>query len=861
MKNLTLLTALLLSCSLSHAQSWFKNVGTGKPVKLSDVVEAYERAAKDNNLAEEEDEDEPEGLVKEGKNYHFSRWLWYWQQHLDENGYLVSPLQNWIAAKALSEKNTAEKTTAVDQSSWSFGGPDNSTGIANTGLGRINVVSFHPTDSNIFWIGSAGGGAWKTADGGLHWTVVDDNLPVLGVSDIDFNPLNPNTIYLCTGDRDAKDNFSVGVLKSTDGGQTWNTTGLKWQTSDMRLTHCLVINPLDTNSLTLGASDGIYKSYDGGATWQNVTGGEFKQVVYNPADTNILYAAGALNIYRSADGGASWQQTTTFTSNVSRIVLAVSPASPKLVKAIIANSSYGLEGIYRSADSGKTFTQIFDDGTGCSTNILASTPNGNACGGQGWYDLSFAMHPADTNKLVVGGVNTWYSTDGGYSWTLVNQWNNTAPGIIRVHADKHYHAYNPIAPAALYECNDGGIFKTYAPQSSLWTNLTNGLAITEFYRNAVSANFSFVIGGAQDNGTKKLAGPAYSELTGGDGMNCEMDYSDNKIFYTASQYGSINRTLNGGSNYTSISNNIPGKPQGDWITPYVIHPFLPNQILAGYNRLYASSDRGTTWTSISNTFAGNATRIAISPSNPDYIYVVAGNNIYYSYNYGGAWKTISNPYGGTISDICVDPKNEHHVWVSFNGYTPNKVGEYDSATGWTKRNEQLPNIPVNCIAIDSSNGTVYIGTDIGVFYRDYNVIEWVPFKNNLPTVEISDLGINYGTKEIWAATYGRGMWKSPMHDPSQTTAIQNIPLAKDNVVIAPNPNNGQFAIHTANKALQGKTVKLRIIGMNGAVAWQHDVTISETGDAFVHADLPRGSYIVEVNSNNLLFARQKMIVY
>ena len=179
-------------------------------------------------------------------------------------------------------------------------------------------MAFHPTNTNTFLVGSAGGGVWETTNNGLSWTALADHLPVLSVSDIDYNPLNPNTLYMCTGDRDSRDHYSIGVLKSYDGGVNWDTTGLKWGISQVRLTNCLVINPLDTNHLILATSEGIYRSFNGGQSFAKVQNGNFKQVLYHPTDTNIVYATSFFTymngtdgqIFRSANGGATWTQVS-----------------------------------------------------------------------------------------------------------------------------------------------------------------------------------------------------------------------------------------------------------------------------------------------------------------------------------------------------------------------------------------------------------------------------------------------------------------------------------------------------------------------------------------------------------------------
>jgi photosystem II stability/assembly factor-like uncharacterized protein len=865
MKKLLVLAAFLQIAAISDAQPWIKD--DGQPKKLQDIVDAY-KASNPGPDAEENEEFENGKAIKEGPNYHFDRWQWYWQNHLDENGYIVSPvktMREWLKYKGEHSRSQAKGTNSNNASNWTFQGPDKSPG-SGEGVGRINVVSFHPTDTNTFWIGSAGGGAWKTTDAGLTWTAINDHLPVLGVCDIDFNPLNPNTVYLCTGDRDASDNYSVGVLKTYDGGITWDTTGLKWDSNLGRQTNSLVINRIDTNAITLASSDGMYQSYDGGANWIKTLPGNFKQVVANPADTAILYAAGnppgSYQLYRSTDGGATWTQTSSFPPN-SRVVCAVTASDPAIVKAVVANNSSGLEGVYNSTDTGKTFTKIFSDGTNCSSNILANSPSGNVCGGQGWYDLTLAISPLSADTVVVGGVNTWHSNDGGHTFNISSQWSNFLPATRVVHADKHFHAFSPLKPNLLIECNDGGVYKTLLQSANVWIDITNGLGITQFYRIATTDKAPYVIGGAQDNGSKRVNSGTYTGLTGGDGMDCAIEFTNPQFMYTTSQNGTpIYRSSNSGGNFNNISKNIPGgQPTGLWITPMAVLPEL-EYLLAGYDRLYVTDDHGSIWKAISPIYSGKISRIACAPSNFNYIYLVTGNSIRYTTDYGVTWKILSLGSGltnGTISDIHVDPFHEDHLFVTFSGYGTAKVADYAPATGWTQHNEQLPNVPVNCIQIDNLNGTLYIGTDVGVFYRNINMNVWELYSNGLPVVEVSDLDINYTTGEIWAGTYGRAMWKSPTD--YFPTAVTAVPLALDVITIAPNPNNGNFEIKTDNKALIGQKANLRITSMTGAIVWQNDIDISNSGSASVHASLPRGLYTVDINKGSMLFTRTKMVVY
>lgn len=854
MRSLLFLTVALFGASALQAQPWMEGF-EGKRIKLEDVVNKHEQ---------QKTAESSEG--EEGEGYHFDRWKWYHEGRTDENGYLVSPRKVWEEAEKVKLNQRADhKNTSVNVN-WTFEGPTNPFD-ANKGLGRVNVIEFHPTDTNTYIIGSAGGGMWRTTDDGQSWLPLDDFLPVLGVADVDYNPQNPNTIYVCTGDRGASDTYSMGVMKSIDGGTTWDTTGLQFAFGSSEKTTSLVINPMDTSSLTVATSAGMYKSYDAGKTWALTINGFFQKVVYNPIDTAVMYASGSTTnsgweIFRSENGGLTWTASTSLPT-VRRIEIAATKANPAIVKAVVANTSYGLEGIYSSSDTGKTFTRIFDDNN-CKQNILASDAKADDCGGQGWYDLSIAISPVDSNLVIVGGVNTHFSTDGGNSWQAANQWKSFLTGVTIVHADKHYHRFHPMRPGTLYECNDGGIFKTASPASTngIWNNLSEGLGITQFYRNAVSNIASFVLGGAQDNGTKMIIGGTSKHMTGADGMDCQISPVDSNIFYTSQQYGELRRTENGGDNFKDIQANIPGKPKGDWITPIVILPSNPNALLAGYSQLFYSTDRGDTWTDLSPDVNVNMDRIAVTPLNSSYIYTKTDNLIRYSDDFGGKWNIILNTLSGSLSDIAVDPLHEKTIWVTVRSYNGDKVGYYNlDSFKWTKVNNNLPEVPVNCIAFDEFEKTVYIGTDLGVYYKEFHKQDWEYFNNGtLPNVEVIDLGINQATGKLWAATYGRGMWSSPLHKSTLSIATM-APLAEGVIKIAPNPNKGSFYINTTNDALKGTTVIARVVSMTGAVAWENSVSVNSNGNATINADLARGNYIVEVIKNGVPFAKTKMIVY
>ncbi len=857
----------MVMCHNATAQQWLNEQNTS-PVRFLDIVREHEEKVSAVKAAVQE-EDMPKGVVKEGADYQFGRWQWYWKQHLDADGYIVSPVrtqEEWGKYQSAHNNQKLSRTTGT-LDAWVFKGPDTTT-RGYGGIGRINVVAFHPTDPNTFWIGSPGGGAWMTANSGATWRSMTDNLPLLSVSDIDINPLNPNTIYLSTGDRDAGDYYSIGVLVSHNGGATWDTTDLKWNSYNYRQCNALVINPLDTNTLIVATSDGIYRSVNAGHTWNRSISGNFKEVVYNVSDTNVLYATSG-QIYRSTDGGVTWSARTAFT-DVGRTSIAVTKANPAIVKAVCASNtgsnSNGLEGFYTSSDSGKTFRRIYKGA--CDSNMLGYDVNGISCGGQGWYDLCIAMSQRDSNLVYIGGVNSWYSTNGGSNWGLMTFWYSGSSFIGEVaHADKHYMAFSPLLPSRLFQCNDGGVYMSDNPGTTAWSNkLTNGLGITEFYRNAVASDTTYVLGGSQDNGSKMLTGTGSYDVGGGDGMECQIDPVDPLVYYYTYPNGTIERNDHG--ILKQVTTSI-GSPTGAWITPFVIMPSNNKGIVAGFKQLYYSFDGGDVWTMIPDTLPTASydyiQHIALTAVDQSTMYVTTDykDTVYATHTFGGTWSRIPVPYHDYISGIVADPRDTFHFWVTFSGYDTVKAAEYRPVTGWKSISASLPNVPVACIEIDTSTHILYIGTEVGVFYRNDTMTRWQPYNNGLPALRVNDLGINYTTGTIWAATYGRGMWSSPTQtfDTNRHLGISIIPYATNAVIIAPNPNRGNFTVSCAG--LANADVQIDVIDIIGRTIWHTSGHLDNAGKTSVAPGsiLTKGNYLLQITGNKGIAGRQKLVVY
>ncbi|NHB67135.1 T9SS type A sorting domain-containing protein [Perlabentimonas gracilis] len=699
----------------------------------------------------------------------FKRWEWFWETRVDrETGNFPSVNTYRVQQDFLKVKNAKGE----DLADWQSMGPSSSAG-GYAGVGRINCVAFHPTNPNVFWVGAPSGGLWKTIDGGQSWEILTDNLPVIGVSEIvlahDYE--TSKTMYIATGDRDAGDNYSIGVLKTTDDGQTWQETGFSLEVSSRYRITRMLIHPSDPNTFWASTNGGLIKTTNAWETFNVVSSGVFFDIELQPnSNGEVLYAANFSNktILKSTNSGDTWLEVHSLPSSY-RVELDVTPANPDVVYALACDTQYGLDGIYKSIDGGDTFNQIYGDQS-TDYNLL-NWDVSTSSGGQGWFDLTLSVSPTNENTVYVGGVNTWKSTNGGESWSIANHWYG-GYSVPAVHADKHYMTFRD--ENTFFEANDGGIYKT-TDGGQTWIDLTNGLVISQMYRLGVSQTVKDeVITGLQDNGSKLTSAGNWWDVKGGDGMECIIDYKDVNVQYATYVNGQIDRTLNRWNSRSNITANIPGGAQGAWVTPYLIDPIDNKTLYVGYADVWKTTDRGDNWEKISNLNITSKIRsMAIAESNPEYIYIADLYNIYRTNNGGEIWENITSSLPSnynSITYITVDNIDPKHIWITSGGYiNGQKVYEsFDGGTTWDNiSGTNLPNVPANTIIenkLSSGQQQLYLGTDIGVFLKEDNN-EWILFSNNLPSVVVTELEIHYDLETpensvLYASTYGRGLWKS-----------------------------------------------------------------------------------------------------
>lgn len=694
----------------------------------------------------------------------FKRWEWWQGRHINPDGTRHDP--DNIYKEYMKYK--ASHTDAIkSEADWTNLGPFTVPSKGYEGLGRINAVAFHPTNPDILFIGAPAGGCWKYDASSGQWSGTTDGLPTLGVSSIVVDWNNPDNVFIGTGDRDAGDAAGLGVFKSADGGLTWQiwNSGMGNTTVGRLLQH-----PTNAQIIYAATGSGIYKTENAGLNWTQIKTGGFKDIVFKPGNTNVLYAGGSGSFFRSLDAGGTWQQITSGIPGGSRSVIAVTPDDPEYVYCLLSNGD-SYKGIYRSTNGGTSFTEM-----STTPNIMSWGCNGGS-GGQAWYDLDVAVDPENKDIVYAGGVNCFKSVDGGITWDISSHWWGDC-GVPAVHADLHVLEFNPLNNR-LYAGNDGGIYYTENDGAS-WPEITSGLPISQVYKiGQAKTDINKVINGYQDNGTSTYYGnPSWQTTYGGDGMECCFDHTNPAYSYATLYYGSIFRLLNNGGSHQVGGDGAHGMDEeGGWITPFCLHEGNSDVMFGGFKNIWRADGVKTntfTWKKLTTDGTSNISVVEHSPVNYEIFYYARSGQLYRSDNVmsdSPEWVTLTSylPGSGDVLEVEAHPFNEDVVVIT----RGSKVYRSDNkGYSWTDISGSLPAINMNSIAfyLNSIDG-MYAGSDVGVYYMDASMNDWVTYSTGLPVdasineVEIYHNPANPAEDVIRAGTYGRGLWSSPMwHD-------------------------------------------------------------------------------------------------
>ncbi len=715
----------------------------------------------------------------------FKRWEFLVKNNIERDGALPDFVRSNQAALDNFNANNIQPSGATGIlggiANWQPLGQANPTiqaGDPQNGVGSIRCMEF--SGSNI-WVGTPGGGMWLgnfLGGSSYSWSAKTDGIPNLAIQEIEIAPTSSNIIYALTGAVGSASGYrSTGVIKSVDGGNTWQTTGLSFPESGGVKGYRLLVSPTNSSIVWACTDNGLFRTTDGGTSWANVTfsttvGGvqtsfttNAYDLVYQPGSTTTLYAtSNGPYFYKSTDGGVTFLRVDRTTAGLpttgGRCQIGVSAANSAYVYLLYGNAT-SFQGLYLSTNSGSNFT------------LMSSTPN--VLGSQAWRNISIAVSPTNAADVYVGGLDVYKSNTSGATWTQIS---NSGSGSVSNFS--HADIFDLYCDATyLYCASDGGLYRM-TRSTDTWTGLHNNMQIAQAYRLGAdpTASAAFAIMGNQDNGTYKNSGGTYFSIGGGDGMEAVVKPSNTNVIYLSTQNGFFYRSDDGGNNNTFIFGTTEAgtacggcSDGGNWTTPIVLRPGNDNHVYIGYRNIYYNTNSGTgAWSYINTGFGSAIESLEFAPSNNTILYATDGNSVRRFNLSGGVWGmtaiTGNLPGLSAITELAVDPDNPNHVVLCVGGYTATqKVYETFNANvaspTWNPIVRNLPNVPVNCVAInnDAAN-SIYIGTDIGVFVTNDNLVNWIMYNNGLPTTRVYDLEINTAaaTPKIFAATFGRGVF-------------------------------------------------------------------------------------------------------
>lgn len=783
---------------------------------------------------------------------------------------------------------------------WTPVGPMGDEKLAGTG--RINSISFHPTDTATFFICVAQAGIWKTTNSGKSWTSISSNLPILRTSSLAIHPTKPDIMYVAVGDfayighnifaNDNKRNthYGLGVYKTTDGGNNWSPTGLSLKQEDYEesLLSNVLIHPLNPDIVIAAGQTGIYRSEDAGKTWTKTHGGLVYDVKTAAHSQRTLYAAqgtvteyniGEAGILRSTDFGKTWTDATVpfqKVGDIQRIELAPSVKNPAKIYALACDAAAwtagggGFYALYLSTDTGKTFTTVIDASAG---NMLNGRLTGGT-GGQGRYDLALYTDMNNEDVVSLAGVNVWTSLNGGAYFEPTNYWARNYEGL-GMHGDVHEIKQHPVT-GRIFVCHDGGLsssmeFKqdgdslSYARKpSTKFTHYTKNLQITSFYRLAIHKDsVENLTAGAQDNSTALQTSNGWQNLSGGDGMESAFVEEDGSII-TSSQYGYFYKYSKSFGYYRRDFDRIevPTGEVAEWTTPLAEDD---GSLWIGYGNLVKYFQFGILESTLSNfsdapnrNFPRPSSALYVNPKNTDVIYLAkrgyysdqVDGKIWATTNEGDQWDDVSKglPMEHYPTYVVANDKNPNHVWVTFASW---KAGEKvyfskDGGKNWNNISYNLPNIPVNCVAYQNdSNKNVYIGTDLGVYYLDSVGKEWIYYSDGLPNVIVHEIEVHSKSHKLVAATFGRGVWEIPLR--GKPDAIGTAEVFSVEMSLYPNPAKDEITVQF--KEAPDASLHIRVIDVTGkTVLVQNNVSSTSLQLNITH--LLSGNYYLIVEGEN-----------
>ena len=777
----------------------------------------------------------------------FKRWEYQALRLQNDEGYLTQEteyIEELQRFEAYLNENPSARSASGGTGNWVEEGPtpwEDYQGWS-PGIGRVTGFAVDPTDNDHIVIGSPTGGVWKTLNGGANWIPLTDYFVNLDVYSVTMDPQDSQTYFIGS--------YSGLIYKSTDGGATWAQIGTAGGSS---VVNKILIHPTNSNIMFASVQNqGVYRSMDGGATWSDVIPAASRgyDVEFKPGDPSVVYASGN-RFYKSTDGGATFSTISGgFTFNPTMI--GVSAADPARVYVVQSNGNrFG--GFFRSDDDGTTFTNLPHG----STNYFGYSVFGSDTAGQAPRDMDITVSPTDADEVLIAGILVWRSFNGGADFECTSGWalfESSSFNVGYCHADVDILEY---VGDKVFAGTDGGLFIAEDPQATMsqtfWTDLSFGLGIRQFYKIGISQSDPVIItGGSQDNGTSvyTTAGE-WRDWLGADGMEGFVDKDNNNFLYGTTQGGQLYRSTTGGVTYFNLNEPSPGG--GNWVSPFEQDPNVTNTIYVGYNRLNKSTNSGCSRTAISQTFPGNLDKLKIAPGNSDIMWASRAGSIYKTED-GGAtsWSTVTGTVG-SINDIAIHPTDPNKVAVATTYGSARVYVTTDGGATWQNYKKNLPNFAALSVVWDNTsvNG-LYVGMNYGLFYIDDTFSDWQIYDTNMPHVRVSELEINNVNDRIYAATYGRGVWSSPVYDNPLNVADNTF---ENLVTLYPNPARDEVTVNWPTSS----EVDIEVFDINGRLLInQKDINVQGAYNLNI-SRLNSGVHFVRISSEGKMIVK-KLIV-
>jgi trimeric autotransporter adhesin len=693
-------------------------------------------------------------------------------------------------------------------------GPSNGNGRGGFGTnaycsGRLNgfLIDAGDVTGNTVLTGGANGGIWRctnflSSSTPPNWQPVNDYMANMSVVSFCQHPSNPLIMYASTGEPwgNADAVNGNGVFKSIDGGTTWNHLP---STAGITRSFKILCDAFG-NVYYATRSNGLLRSNDGGNTWTTITPTSTSSACSDIEITGSgrLHASlgfGSSAIYHrytespSSVTSSTWQSSTGLRvsgTQARRFEMAI--AGNDIVYGITTNSSNNIDSSYKSIDGGATWAKM---NTTAYTSSITNT--------QGWYDLTLAVNPDNTDEIIMGGLDAYKSTNSGANVSRLTYWVSTAP---YVHADHHFMQWR--SGGRILIASDGGLFYSTNGGTS-FVDKNQNMAVKQFYSCAIhpTAQSNYILGGAQDNGSHQFKNPGLSyttEVTGGDGAYVAIDQTEPQYQFTSYVYNTFRRSTNNGTNWSSFNFYLQSSPGvysnfGAFINAYEFDD-VANVIFSqdNNNQLFRWSNPQTAFDTASaikthltiTELNGSAGAITISPYTNGRMYlgsssgrIIRVNNSATTTGTGSGDVTLlATPVsGGYVNNIAVGT-NDNNLLAVYSNYGVNNVWySSDGGLTWTAIDGNLPDMPVNwAVFHPTNNNKIVIGTEAGIYTTgaiNGASTQWA-VSPGFPLVRVDMIKLRKNDNTIVAATHGRGMWSGnileilPLKDITLTGTIE-----------------------------------------------------------------------------------------